>query len=260
VIANTDSPLDKVALEKFAERFGNPQFNPVTVVVPAYDEEGTIGEVISEIAPEIAGLKSSVLVMVDGGTDRTADIALERGAFVSKFDGNRGQGIALRLGYRIALEHGAQYVVITDGDGQWPASEIEALVKPLVADEADMVQGSRRLGTAPNKDKLRATGVVFFSRLISLLTGTTITDSSTGIRAFKAEVLPKLSFTQIQYQASEVLIEILSLGYRVKEVPVNHRERTAGESKKGHNLLYGFRYARVILRTWWRVRPRFKSA
>jgi glycosyltransferase involved in cell wall biosynthesis len=260
VIANTDSPLDQLALQQFAESVGTAQFNPVTVVVPAYDEEGTIAQVLSDIPSEAAGLKTSVLVMVDGGGDRTADIAREHGAYVSKFENNRGQGIALRLGYRIALEHGAQYIVIVDADGQWPATQIELLVKPLVADEADMVQGSRRLGTAPNKDKLRATGVVFFSRLISLLTGATITDSSTGIRGFKAEVLPKLSFTQIQYQASEVLIEVLSLGYRVKEVPVHHQERTAGKSKKGHNILYGYRYARVILRTWWRVRPRFKSA
>jgi hypothetical protein len=134
---------------------------------------------------------------------------------------------------------------------------MERLIEPLVANEADMVQGSRRLGSATNGDKFRALGVVVFAHVISFLTRAHITDSSTGFRAFKAEVLSQLSFSQIQYQAAEVLIEILSLGFRVAERPVTHRERSAGISKKGHNLLYGVHYASVIVGTWWRVRRRF---
>jgi hypothetical protein len=93
-----------------------------------------------------------------------------------------------------------------------------------------------------------------FARLVSFLTGVEVTDTSTGYRAMRTEVPQQVPQKQVQYQTSELLIGAICHGYRVTERPITMHKRFAGESKKGHNLLYGARYARVILTTWWRER------
>jgi hypothetical protein len=89
---------------------------------------------------------------------------------------------------------------------------------------------------------------------VSLLTGTRVTDTSTGLRAMRTEVTATVRQEQVQYQTSELLIGAILQGYRVTERPIVMHKRTAGQSKKGKNLLYGFRYARVVLQTTWRER------
>ena len=90
--------------------------------------------------------------------------------------------------------------------------------------------------------------------LVRLLTGVHVTDTSSGFRAMRAEITGKVRQEQVQYQTSELLIGAIYHGYRIAERPIVMHKRTAGESKKGNNILYGFRYARVIVRTWWRER------
>ncbi len=87
-----------------------------------------------------------------------------------------------------------------------------------------------------------------------------VTDTSSGYRAMRAEVTATVPQRQVQYQTSELLIGAIYHGYRIAERPIVMRKRAAGESKKGHNLLYGARYARVILETWWRERRGAKAA
>jgi hypothetical protein len=96
--------------------------------------------------------------------------------------------------------------------------------------------------------------VHFFAGLVRLLTRVRVTDTSTGLRAMKVEVTATVRQEQVQYQTSELLIGAICQGYRVAERPIVHHKRTSGESKKGRNLLYGFRYARVVVGTWWRER------
>ena len=96
--------------------------------------------------------------------------------------------------------------------------------------------------------------MVFFGILVSLLTKAKITDPANGFRAFRVEVTESVPLRQSQYQTSELLIGALARGYRVKEVPVTVRERLAGSSKKGGNVLYGFSFARVVATTWWTQR------
>jgi hypothetical protein len=90
--------------------------------------------------------------------------------------------------------------------------------------------------------------------LVRLLTGVKVTDTSSGYRAMRAEVTARVRQEQVQYQTSELLIGAIARGYRIAERPIVMHKRTAGESKKGNDLLYGARYARVILATWWRDR------
>ena len=92
------------------------------------------------------------------------------------------------------------------------------------------------------------------------LTGVRVTDTSSGYRAMLAEVTANVRQEQVQYQTSELLIGAIAGGYRIAERPIVMRKRLAGASKKGHNLRYGFRYCRVILRTWWRERATARPA
>lgn len=251
-----DEPADRDAIERFWKAHPDAIFEPVCVVIPAFEEEASIGRVIDSVPRQVCGLGTTVVVVSDGCTDNTEAVAQNHGALVCSVAVNRGQGAALRLGYRIAREGGARYVVTVDADGQWHPSEMERLVRPLAEGTADFVQGSRRLGSAANDDKVRATGVLVFAALINLLSGARITDSSSGFRAMRAEVLDDLRLEQDQYQASELLLAVIARGFRIAERPVTMSARHSGRSKKGGNVLYGARYGKVILRTWWRERRR----
>jgi glycosyltransferase involved in cell wall biosynthesis len=245
---------DAEAEVDFAEHHGTPDLGPVTVVIPAYNEAESIGGVLDAVPAEVCGLAVKVLVVVDGGHDHTEDVVRRRGAYACVSPINRGQGTALRLGYRMALEHGARYLATLDADGQYDPGELPALVQPLVDDEADLVTGSRRLGSSEVGDPVRAAGVRVFAAIISVLTGRRITDPAFGLRAMKAEVPAALTLEQSQYQAAELLMAALMRGYRVAERPGVIRSRTSGRTKKGTNLAYGWRYALVVLGTWLRER------
>lgn len=238
----------------FTDEHGTGPGRPVCVVLAALNEAEAIGDVIRSVPPEVCGLATECLVVDDGSTDGTAAAARDAGALVCRLEVNLGQGLALRSGYRLAAARGARYIVTMDADGQFDAAEIDRLVSPLVAGRADMVNGSRRLGRSETTDRVRAAGVVAFGALVSLLTGTRITDPANGFRAFLPEVPDRVPLRQAQYQTSELLMGALGRGYRVVEVPVTVRPRAAGHSKKGANLLYGYRFATVIVTTWWSQR------
>lgn len=243
----------------FAAEYGTGPGRPLGVVMAALNEAETIGDVVRSIPAEVCGLQTECLVVDDGSTDGTAEAARDAGALVCRLGVNLGQGLALRAGYRLASARGALYIATMDADGQFDAGELERLVAPLAAGRADMVNGSRRLGRSETTDRLRAAGVVAFGTLVSILTGTRITDPANGFRAFIPEVPQRVPLRQAQYQTSELLMGALGLGYRVTEVPVTVRARAAGHSKKGSNVLYGYRFGRVVLTTWWSQR-RSRSA
>jgi glycosyltransferase involved in cell wall biosynthesis len=244
------------ALQDFRQRYGaDVRLGPVLVVIAALNEEGSIGEVLDHIAPEVGGLRVDVLVVDDGSTDATAQVAEGHpGVRVARFARNCGHGVALRLGYRLAAEHGARYVVTLDADMQWDPREMGPVLEPLLAGDADFVIGSRVLGKAETDNAFRHAGVWFFALLVRLLTGAKVTDTSSGYRAMRTEVTQQVPQTQVQYQTSELLIGAFYHGYRIAERPVTMHRRFEGESKKGNDLLYGFRYARVVLGTWLRER------
>jgi len=197
-----------------------------------------------------------VIVVSDGSKDGTVAEASAAGALVCDPKVNRGQGAALRLGYRLAREGGAEYIVTTDADGQYNPAEIELLMEPILAGEADFVTGSRRLGSEETKDPVRKAGVRFFALAISTLTGQKISDTTFGLRAMRAEVTGAVLLAQPQYQASELLIGVITHGYRVVERPATIHKRQVGKSKKGNNAFYALQFAKVVGTTWWRERQR----
>ncbi len=244
-------PADEAAL---AAVDPEQTFPPVVVLIAAYNEAGGLGPVLDSVPATCCGLDVGRLVVVDGATDGTAEVARSHGAVTCVVPVNRGQGAALRLGYHLAADRGARFVVTTDADGQYDLAELPALLEPLLSGAADFVTGSRRLGANESTDPVRRLGTRVFATLVSVLTGHRVTDTSFGFRAMRAEIPAKLTLTQPQYQSAELLIGVLSHGYRVVERPMTMRRRTAGRSKKGGNLAYGARYARVVLGTWWRER------
>jgi glycosyltransferase involved in cell wall biosynthesis len=233
---------------------------PVAVVIPAYDEEAAIADVLDAIPDTYYGLGVDTIVVDDGSADRTGEVARARGALVARREPNGGQGAAFQIGYRIAREHGARYIVTLDADGQWDPADVPAVLAPVVDGEADLVLGSRVLGGAETQKRIRSAGVHVYSGLVRLLTGARVTDTSSGLRAMIAELPANVPYHEPQYQASELLLGALACGYRVAERPVVMHRRIAGESKKGHDVLYGLRYGRVLVRTWWRTRRTVAAA
>jgi len=249
---SVDDPAAGAFAATYAERAR--RLPPVAIVIAAYNEEGAIGPVIDALPASICGLATATIVVVDGSVDGTAKEAHTHGALVCDVPVNRGQGAALRLGYRLAREGGASYIVTTDADGQYDPADAQRLLAPVLAGEADFVTGSRTLGSEETKDPVRRLGVRVFAAAISLLAGQRVTDPSFGMRAMRAEVTGAVKLQQPQYQAAELLIGVIARGFRVTERPATIRKRRVGESKKGHNVLYGLRFARVIVGTWWRER------
>jgi glycosyltransferase involved in cell wall biosynthesis len=253
--------VDAAAIAAFTSQYGAraAALPPLVIVIAAYNEEGAIGPVLEALPPVVCGLDVAKIVVSDGSADATVKEAEAAGALVCDVPVNRGQGAALRLGYRLAREGGAQYIVTTDADGQYNPAEIADLLAPILAGEADFVSGSRTKGSEETKDPVRKLGVRVFALTISMLTGQRITDPSFGLRAMRAEVTGAVRLEQPQYQAAELLIGVLAHGYQVTERPATIHKRKVGNSKKGHNALYGLYFARVIGGTWWRERRRTRS-
>jgi glycosyltransferase involved in cell wall biosynthesis len=240
--------------QDFRRRHPDARFGPVVVLIASYLEADNIGPVLAAVPAEVSGLAVSTLVVVDGGDDGTDKIVADAGAYCAVLPVNMGQGVALRLGYALAAEHGARYVVTVDADGQNDPAEIPGLVAPLLAGDADFVIASRRLGVDETTDPVRRAGVVFFSRLVNALTGQHLTDTSNGFRALRVEVLGDVTLEQDQYQTAELIISAAARGWRLAERPTVWHRRASGTSKKGHNALFALRYARVVVRTWLRAR------
>jgi hypothetical protein len=245
--------LEGLAWEEFRGA-GLPQRfrGKVAILVPAYNEAENIGHVLDRIPSEVCGRETAVLVVDDGSRDGTGDVAAEHGAAVARHVINRGGGAALRTGYRLLADSGAEIVVTLDADGQHLPSEMERLVEPVLSGKVDVAHGSRVLGESERGQTSREIGIVFFNRMVSMITRTHVTDCSNGYRAVRADVLPQLVLRQEQFHTSEFLIEAIKRGIPAEEVPVTVVKRLHGHSKKPAVVRYGLGFANAIVRTWLR--------
>lgn len=246
-----DRLVRQLAKQDYRRKHG-PNDAAIYVVIPAYNEADNIEPVLARIPDEVLGLRVRPLVVVDGATDTTQQVVERMNHAAVGYTVNRGGGSALKAGYEIALEDDAEIVVTLDADGQHSPEEIERLVAPILDGSADLVNGSRVLGSYEKDSQVRAAGVVLFNWLISALTMTHITDCSNAFRAIRVSELGKLQLRQSQFHSSEMLIEALKRGLRVIEVPITISRRASGESKKGMSLTYGWGFARAIVTTWLR--------
>jgi hypothetical protein len=244
--------VDYMALRRLEDDGWKPVPGSCAVVVPAFNEADNIPAVLGEMPQTVANMPVMVIVVADGCTDDTESAARRLGANVIRRELRRGSGAAVRLGYLAALRAGAEVIVTLDADGQHDPKEMEALVEPLLAGEADMVQGSRVLGTFEVESRARRSGVVLFSKVLTFLGRTRISDPSTGYRAITAEALKRLDLRQDEFYVSEVILDAGHKGLSVVEVPITLRRRASGETRKPSPFWYAYGFSKAILGTWFR--------
>ncbi len=248
-------PVNKRAIDAYLNEFGRPDSVEFVLLIPAFNEHKNlpiVAQLIQNAADTIR--VGRVVVLDDGSEDDTKDVARQLGFGVCIATVNRGQGAVLKMGYQLAIELRAEYVIVVDADGQWDPSDLGAILAPLKEGSADFVQGSRSLGETRVGDPVRDFGVTVFARLITVLTGTKVTDTSSGYRAFRTRLLSGIRLSEPQYQSSELLIGAIMTGARIREIATVMHRRPTGTSKKGNNLKYGLNYTRVVLGTWLRER------
>jgi glycosyltransferase involved in cell wall biosynthesis len=203
----------------------------IVAVVPAFDEEGAIGSVVDEIRAFDAAI--DVVVVDDGSSDRTAANAAAAGAAVVRLPFNLGIGAAVQTGFRYALEGGYDVAVRLDGDGQHDPAELPKLLEPLTRDEADVVTGSRfRDDDGDYRPPLaRRVGISWFARLVSLLSGQRVTDTTSGFQALNGRGIALFANDYpSDYPEVEATVLVLKHRLRLVEVPVRMREREHGSS------------------------------
>ena len=222
----------------------------VIVTLTAYNEADTIATVVSSVLQ----LGYECIVVDDGSSDGTAEIAKATGADVIRHIVNLGQGYAVLTSFKAALAKECSVIVEMDADGQHDPREIHKFLERLEKTGADIVVGSRVLGSNhPNAPFFRKTFLPHFTAVINRLTGYKMTDSMCGFRAFKKSSLLKVNhlldaMLEPQYLAAEMFLRFSRVGLKVDEVPVHLQDRTSGQSSKGL-ARYGFGVLKAILKT-----------
>ena len=190
----------------------------IVVAIPCLNEERCIGSIVVK-AKKFA---NSVVVIDDGSTDATAEIAAGAGAMVHQHGQNRGYGAAIRSALEKGRQLGADVLVILDGDWQHDPRDIPKLVKPLLDGEADVVIGSRFLGAAKKPPFYRRLGQRTLTAITNVGSGQKISDSQSGFRAYSAKALKELDLTEDGMAvSSEIQFAIGKSGLKVAEVPID---------------------------------------
>lgn len=220
----------------------------ILVVVPAYNEEAVVGRVVREIID----LGYQVVVIDDGSSDRTSQVAQEAGAVVLRHFINCGQGAAIQTGFDYAKSFGADIVVTFDADGQYKVEEIDQIIEPLLLDQVDVVLGSRFLkpkSNIPLIKKMVLKGAIIFERIF---VGLDLTDAHNGFRAFSRQTLKLIRLKQKQMaHATEIIEEIKRHQLKYLEVPVTV-QYTEYSKRKGQSvfnsikIIYDLLLSRVL--------------
>lgn len=190
----------------------------VYIVIPAYNEEKMVGQVVQEVAKE--GF-TSIIVVDDGSSDATSQAAQAEGAIVIRHRINRGKGAATRTGIEAAVRLGADVVVTMDADGQHNAKEIAHIIQPIMNDRCDVVLGSRQMsGGAMPGHKLIHNKIA--NTITMLYSGIRVQDSQSGFRAYSRHACSLLDTTSDSYEYESEIIRLIAahkLSYT--EVPIS---------------------------------------
>ena len=217
------------------------------VFIPALNEEQNLPAVLDELRGELPSV--DVLVVDDGSSDATSQVAREHGADVLRFDENQGLTVVIAAGYEHALRSGYEFCGRVDADGQHPAAELSRLLRQVRSGECDVAVGSRFVsgeGYEPYRYRpspARAFGTGLLRRAMAVRLGRDFGDATSGMYAANRRALPLLA-EPYSSGAPEVesLIRLSDAGLKVEEVPVDMRERAGGESK-----LRGRRAMKLVL-------------
>ena len=220
----------------------------VSVVIPAFNEERTIGDVISKVqaAARSSSVPYEIVVVDDGSVDKTGIVARSHDVRVVCNGKNRGKGVALRKGFECAL---GDIIVTIDADGSHDPRDIGKLIRPIL-DGADVVLGCRFADVQGRgtTTRLNLFGSSIINALIWLVTGKRIGDSQTGFRAFRKKVLKEFGILSEGFEVeTELTVKMLMNGNDVREVPITIRRRMNGTSRL-NPLLDGFRILVAIVK------------
>jgi glycosyltransferase involved in cell wall biosynthesis len=220
----------------------------VSFIVPAYNEDSTIGEVLERL--DALGFDSQIIVVDDGSTDGTAALLAEWGKGDNRLvisQKNKGKGAAIRA----AISHlDGDITVIQDADMEYDPSDIPLLIDPIQRGAADVVFGSRLSGGRAQRAYLfwHRVGNKFLSLLTNVLYNTTISDMETGYKAFRTDVLRSLKLTESRFGIEpEITAQVCKAKLRIYEIPIAYYGRTYEEGK---NITWrdGFKAVYVLLR------------
>jgi len=222
----------------------------VVVIIPALNEEKTVGSVIRGIPRDVADTVK-VVVIDDGSTDNTVKVARDAGADnVISFGGNRGLAEAFRRGLEVALEMGADIIVNIDADNQYEAKEISQLTQPILDGKADIVLGSRFKGWIEEMPFQKRIGNRIATKVTALASGYSISDAQTGFRAFSREAALRLNILSDYTYTQEVIIQAARKGLRIVEIPCSFRRRVDRSRLVSGIFSYAKRAGMVILTTY----------
>ncbi len=199
----------------------------ICVIIPALNESATIERVIKETIKYI----DIVYVIDNGSIDNTAELAKASGAAVIPCVVKNGYGAVQYTGQSVAMQNGFDYVLQVDADGQHDCKYIPLLLETALTGNYDIVLGSRFLdGDRCNLSYIRKIGIKFFSKVVSILGNTTITDVTSGFKVYKISSLKKLHKPSDKHPAIEQMLEMARKGMKIKEVPIEMLPRNSGES------------------------------
>lgn len=216
----------------------------LTVLIPAYNEEKTIGKVIKEIPKEIPNIdKIDVLVINDGSSDDTVQASKDSGAKVFSFKQNQGRAKAVAEGFKKFVESGSDILVLTDADDQYDSGEIPLIVNPILNGDADMVLGDRQVKKLDHMKFGNKIGNRMVTKTLSSLIKMDISDGQSGFRAYTREAVAKLHIFSSYTFTQETLIETKFKGLKMINVPITFRKR-ADKSRLISNI---FSYASKTL-------------
>ncbi len=203
----------------------------LSIIIPVYNEELTVGNIIDRVklVMQQTGLKNEIIVVDDCSYDKSLEVAKKRSAKIYTLKQHLGKGYALRAGFSKAK---GDIIVTIDSDGSHKPEELLEVLAPVLEDKADLVIGSRYLNhKSVAARKLNAFGVKLFNYFIQLLTGVAITDSQSGYRAMKRQVLKNQNLKSGEYEIeSEMLVKTAKKNFRITEVPISFEQRTYGRS------------------------------
>ena len=222
---------------------GQKPDHKIIAVLPAYNEEVAIGSVILHARKYV----DHIIVIDDGSTDRTSEVARLAGAQVIRHDKNKGKGAALKTGFLEAPKNGTEVLVTMDTDGQHDPSDIPKLIAPIMAKEADMVNGSRYINkNGRNTPFYRRIGQNILDKVTNFNTGLYITDTQSGFRAFARHTLPAFKFRSNGLAIeSEMLMDAVNAGLKIKEIEIGVRYDVGCSSE--HPISHGFRVLMKVL-------------
>jgi glycosyltransferase involved in cell wall biosynthesis len=207
-----------------------PAAGGIALVLPARNEAATVAAVIDRTPDTVAGLPVRCVVVDDGSTDATADLARLAGATVIGHATGRGLGAAVRTGLRHAVDRGARVIAFCDADGEYAPEELDDLVLPILSGDADYVVGSRFAGAIGRMHPHRRAGNRVLTWVLRHMTGTPISDGQSGYRALSASAADAAEIIHDYNYAQVLTLNLLRQGFRYAEVPISYTFREHGRS------------------------------